>query len=286
MSIKFSNVFYTYSPKTPFAFEALNDVSLKIEKGSFTALIGKTGSGKSTLIQHLNGLLYPSSGEVEVEDFIISKNKKRRTKKIKALRQLVGIVFQFPEYQLFEESVEKDVAFGPRNFGVKKEEALKIAHEALSYVGLDESFYTRSPFELSGGERRRVAIAGILALSPDILVLDEPTVGLDPRGAKEMMTLFKKLHQEGKTIILVTHDMNLVFNYATNVILLDEGRLILQSTPLELFQDEEKLASLEVPLIYEFMHLLKLEGLELDYSKVNTLETLINELIRAKGLKT
>ncbi|NLN80624.1 MAG: energy-coupling factor transporter ATPase [Erysipelotrichia bacterium] len=286
MSIKFSNVFYTYSPKTPFAFEALNDVSLKIEKGSFTALIGKTGSGKSTLIQHLNGLLYPSSGEVEVEDFIISKNKKRRTKKIKALRQLVGIVFQFPEYQLFEESVEKDVAFGPRNFGVKKEEALKIAHEALSYVGLDESFYTRSPFELSGGERRRVAIAGILALSPDILVLDEPTVGLDPRGAKEMMSLFKKLHQEGKTIILVTHDMNLVFNYATNVILLDEGRLILQSTPLELFQDEEKLASLEVPLLYEFMHLLKLEGLELDYSKVNSLETLINELIRAKGLKT
>lgn len=286
MSIKFSNVFYTYSPKTPFAFEALNDVSLSIKKGSFTALIGKTGSGKSTLIQHLNALLLPTSGEVEVEDFIISKNRKRRTKKIKKLRQLVGIVFQFPEYQLFEESVEKDVAFGPRNFGIKKEEAFKIAHEALSYVGLDESFYSRSPFELSGGERRRVAIAGILALEPDILVLDEPTVGLDPRGAKEMMSLFKKFHDEGKTIILVTHDMNLVLNYASEVILLDEGRVISQTSPLALFKDEEKLSTLEVPLIYEFMHLLKLEGLELDYARVNSLETLINELLRAKGLKT
>lgn len=285
MSIKFSNVFYTYSPKTPFAFEALNDVSLNIKKGSFTALIGKTGSGKSTLIQHLNGLLYPTSGEVEVENFIISKNRKRRTKKIKALRQLVGIVFQFPEYQLFEDTVEKDVSFGPRNFGVKKEDAFKIAHEALSYVGLDESFYSRSPFELSGGERRRVAIAGILALSPDILVLDEPTVGLDPRGAKEMMSLFKKLHEEGKTIILVTHDMNLVFNYASEVILLNEGKVISQSSPLELFNDEEKLTSLETPLIYEFMHLLKLEGLTLDYTKVKSLETLIDEILKTKGLK-
>ncbi|MDD3099220.1 MAG: ATP-binding cassette domain-containing protein, partial [Bacilli bacterium] len=178
MPIKYENVSFTYNAKTPFSYEALSDVSLDIIDGSFTAIVGKTGCGKSTLIQQLNGLLVPTSGEVIINDYVVAKSRKRRTKKIKELRKLVGLVFQFPEYQLFEETVEKDVAFGPKNFGASNEGALKSAHEALRLVGLDESFYKRSPFDLSGGERRRVAIAGILALNPNILVLDEPTAGL------------------------------------------------------------------------------------------------------------
>ncbi len=235
MPIKYENVSFTYNAKTPFSYEALSDVSLEIKDGSFTAIVGKTGCGKSTLIQQLNGLLIPTSGEVIINDYVVAKSRKRRTKKIKELRKLVGIVFQFPEYQLFEETVEKDVAFGPKNFGLNNEEALKNAHEALALVGLDESFYKRSPFDLSGGERRRVAIAGILALKPNILVLDEPTAGLDPRGAREMMKLFKGLHEKGTTVILVTHDMNIVLEYSDTVIVMEDGEVREIKNPLELF---------------------------------------------------
>lgn len=274
MPIKYENVSFTYNAKTPFSYEALSDVSLDIIDGSFTAIVGKTGCGKSTLIQQLNGLLVPTSGEVIINDYVVAKSRKRRTKKIKELRKLVGLVFQFPEYQLFEETVEKDVAFGPKNFGASNEEALKSAHEALRLVGLDESFYKRSPFDLSGGERRRVAIAGILALNPNILVLDEPTAGLDPRGAREMMALFKGLHDNGTTVILVTHDMNIVLEYSDTVIVMEDGEVREITTPLELFNKENDRYSLETPLLYKFVKSLSDKGMTLDIKMIKDIDSL------------
>lgn len=285
MPIKYTNVSFTYNDKTPFSYEALRGVNLEIFDGSFTAIVGKTGCGKSTLIQQLNGLLVPSEGEVVVNQYVVSKNRKRRTKKIKELRKLVGIVFQFPEYQLFEETVEKDVAFGPRNFGLSNEEALKNAHDALRLVGLDDSFFKRSPFDLSGGERRRVAIAGILALKPSILVLDEPTAGLDPRGAREMMKLFKGLHNNGTTVILVTHDMNIVLEYSDTVIVMEDGEVREITTPLKLFNQENDLYSLETPLLYKFVKLLSDQGLKLNLSEIKDIDSLATAIAKAKGHK-
>ena len=200
MSIKFQEVSYTYSPSSKFAFTALNNISLEFEMNKITALIGHTGSGKSTLVQQLNALLIPTSGTLEVCDYIIT-NDKKKNKNLKSLRKRVGLVFQFPEYQLFEETVAKDIGFGPKNFGVSEEEIDEIVKKVIVQVGLDESFLNRSPLELSGGQKRRVAIAGILAMNPEVLVLDEPTAGLDPTGAKEMLDLFVELNKLGKTII-------------------------------------------------------------------------------------
>ena len=282
MPIKYDNVSFTYNDKTPFSYEALSNVNLEIVDGSFTAIVGKTGCGKSTLIQQLNGLLVPTFGEVIVNDYIVSKNRKRRTKKIKELRRLVGIVFQFPEYQLFEETVEKDVAFGPKNFGLNNEEALKNAHEALNLVGLDESFFKRSPFDLSGGERRRVAIAGILALKPNILVLDEPTAGLDPRGAREMMALFKGLHQSGTTVIIVTHDMNIVLEYSDTVIVMEDGEVKEITTPLQLFNQENDRYSLETPLLYKFVKSLSDKGMNLNITMIKDIDSLAKAIAKEK----
>ncbi|MFA7700987.1 MAG: energy-coupling factor transporter ATPase [Bacilli bacterium] len=282
MPIKYDNVSFTYNDKTPFSYEALSNVNLEIVDGSFTAIVGKTGCGKSTLIQQLNGLLVPTFGEVIVNDYVVSKNRKRRTKKIKELRRLVGIVFQFPEYQLFEETVEKDVAFGPKNFGLNNEEALKNAHEALNLVGLDESFFKRSPFDLSGGERRRVAIAGILALKPNILVLDEPTAGLDPRGAREMMALFKGLHQSGTTVIIVTHDMNIVLEYSDTVIVMEDGEVKEITTPLQLFNQENDRYSLETPLLYKFVKSLSDKGINLNITMIKDIDSLAKAIAKEK----
>jgi energy-coupling factor transport system ATP-binding protein len=252
----------------------LKNVNLTIEEGGFVALVGRTGSGKSTLISHLNALLHPTSGEVVVDDFVNSAEKKKRSRDIKALRKKVGLVFQFPEYQLFEETVEKDVAFGPKNFGTANEEALKQAHEALGVVGLDPTFYERSPFELSGGEKRKVAIAGILAIHPKILIVDEPTAGLDPRAAEETMTLFQKIHEEGTTIILVTHDMNLVLHYAEEVIVMENGQVALQCHPNELFGKDLTQYSLEVPDIYRFARDLQGFGLKIDTANLHSVSDL------------
>ena len=235
MGIALENVSFTYQEGTPLASAALSDVSLTIKDGSYTALIGHTGSGKSTILQLLNGLLVPSQGSVRVFDTLITSTSKN--KDIRQIRKQVGLVFQFAENQIFEETVLKDVAFGPQNFGVSEEDAEQIAREKLALVGIDESLFDRSPFELSGGQMRRVAIAGILAMEPAILVLDEPTAGLDPLGRKELMNLFKRLHQSGMTIVLVTHLMDDVAEYANQVYVMEKGRLVKFGKPSDVFQD-------------------------------------------------
>lgn len=283
MSINFQDVFYVYNKKTPLETEALDGVSFTIEKGSFTALVGKTGCGKSTLVQHINALLNPSQGEVSIDGWINSSDKKKRSKKVLDLRKHVGLVFQFPEYQLFEETVEKDVAFAPKNFSLKGEDAMKAAHEALSEVGLGEEFYKRSPFELSGGEKRKVAIAGILAFHPDILVVDEPTAGLDPLGAKAMMDLFKKIHDSGVTVVLVTHDMNIVLEYADKVIVLDDGKIAKISDPVKLFNEDIEQYSLETPLLYKVTKDLKKRGLNLDEKNIHDVASLAVEISNKRG---
>ena len=235
MGIALENVNFIYQEGTPLASTALSNVSLTIEDGSYTALIGHTGSGKSTILQLLNGLLVPSQGTVRVFDTLITSTSKN--KDIRQIRKQVGLVFQVAENQIFEEPVLKDVAFGPQNFGVSEEDAEQIAREKLALVGIDESLFDRSPFELSGGQMRRVAIAGILAMEPAILVLDEPTAGLDPLGRKELMNLFKKLHQSGMTIVLVTHLMDDVAEYANQVYVMEKGRLVKGGKPSDVFQD-------------------------------------------------
>ena len=252
MGIALENVSFTYQEGTPLASTALSDVSLTIEDGSYTALIGHTGSGKSTILQLLNGLLVPSQGSVRVFDTLITSTSKN--KDIRQIRKQVGLVFQFAENQIFEETVLKDVAFGPQNFGVSEEDAEKIAREKLALVGIEESLFDRSPFELSGGQMRRVAIAGILAMEPAILVLDEPTAGLDPLGRKELMNLFRKLHQSGMTIVLVTHLMDDVAEYANQVYVMEKGRLVKRGKPSDVFQDVVfmKKVQLGVPKITAF----------------------------------
>ena len=277
MQIKIDKLSYKYLEKTPNEVEALHEVSLEIPEGKITSIIGHTGSGKSTLIQTLNGLLLPHSGEVHVGEFTVT-NKKKKNKNIKKLRKHLAIVFQFPEYQLFEETVEKDVAFGLKNYGVKEPEAIKLAHAALKEVGIDESFYKRSPFELSGGEKRRVSIAGIIALNPDILVLDEPTAGLDPLGSKIILSLIEKFNKEGKTIILVTHDMNIVLNYSDHVVVMNDGRIAFEGTPSDLFSGDISEYSIDVPQLFKFAKLLEAKGVKLDISKIRTLDDLISQL--------
>lgn len=260
MGIILDNVSYTYQEGTPFASAALSDVSLTIEDGSYTAIIGHTGSGKSTILQLLNGLLVPTEGSVRVFDTLITPTSVN--KQIRQIRKQVGLVFQFAENQIFEETVLKDVAFGPQNFGVSVEEAEAIAREKLALVGIDESLFERSPFELSGGQMRRVAIAGILAMEPKILVLDEPTAGLDPIGRKELMNLFKKLHQDGITIVLVTHLMDDVAEFADQVYVMEKGKLVKGGKPSLVFQQVEFMEKIQlgVPKITRFAQRLANRG--------------------------
>ena len=278
MSITFKEVEHTYSENTPFSYHALKGIDLNIKTGSMTALIGHTGSGKSTLIQHINALLLPTAGEIKIDDILITATEKPET--LKPLRKKAGLVFQFPEYQLFEETILKDIIFGPKNFGVNEEEAIEIAKETLELVGLDESYLEKSPFDLSGGQKRRVAIAGILAMNPDILILDEPTAGLDPQGAKEMLNLFQKINQQGKTVILVSHDMNQVLEYCDDVVVMNKGRVEKHVTVDELFRETEYLTSLSIdlPMITSFILELNANGYHIDPSLKD-----INQLIEEIG---
>ena len=263
MGITLKNVSYTYQAGTPFEGPALFDVNLEVKTGSYTALIGHTGSGKSTILQLLNGLLTPSSGSVLVDDIEITAAS--INKDIKQVRKKVGLVFQFAESQVFAETVLEDVAFGPQNFGVSKKEAERVAREKLLLVGISEDLFVRSPFELSGGQMRRVAIAGILAMEPEVLVLDEPTAGLDPLGRKELMELFSHLHNDGMTIVLVTHLMDDVANFADTVYVMEKGRLIRSGNPKDIFQDVDFMENIQlgVPKITKFAQNMVQKGLRL-----------------------
>ena len=261
MSITFKDVSFEYSANTPLAYKALDNINLEITEGKITAIIGATGSGKSTLVQHLNALLLPTKGEITVFDKKIEAGVKPQN--LKELRRKVGLVFQFPEYQLFEETVLKDVAFGPKNFGVNGEKAIEAAKEALSMVGIDSDCYEQSPLDLSGGQKRRVAIAGILAMNPNILVLDEPTAGLDPQGANQMMSLFKKLNTEmNKTIIIVTHDMEQVLNFCDEVVVVENGTIATHTDKNTFFQDMSILtkANIYPPAILRMRSALQKQG--------------------------
>ena len=257
MPIRIEEVTYQYQMNTPFERTALRDVNVTIPSGALVAFLGHTGSGKSTLVQHMNGLLRPTDGRVVVDDIIVTPIRTRRDKKqnLLPLRRRVGLVFQYPEHQLFEETVERDVMFGPRNFGATDAEAKERAHEALRLVGLDETLWDRSPFDLSGGQMRRVAIAGVLASRPDVLIVDEPTAGLEPIGRRDMLALFKRLREElNLTLILVSHDMDDVLAYAERVIVMERGQVAFDGDPFELFQDEVlvRRLQLDIPHVLRF----------------------------------
>lgn len=272
MDIRFQDVGFTYQKNTPFESRALYDIDLSIKDGSYTAIVGHTGSGKSTVVQHLNALKIPTEGTVTIGDRVISEHTEN--KQLKPLRKKVGIVFQFPEAQLFEETIAKDIAFGPMNFGVSEQDAQELVRKILPLVGLDESFMERSPFDLSGGQMRRVAIAGVLALEPEVLVLDEPTAGLDPRGRQEIMDMFYKLHKEqGITIVLVTHQMEDVANYADHMIVLERGTVRREGDPREIFKESGWLTemNLGVPQTVQFANDLEEKfGWEFPYLPLTT----------------
>lgn len=254
MDITFTDVGYIYQMNSPFEHTALQALSFHVPAGTFLGVVGHTGSGKSTMIQLLNGLLRPTSGEVQIGDFHLSKTEKPED--FRALRSQVGVVFQYPEHQLFAETVAKDIAFGPENFGVDKAEIERRVERATAAVGLSPELLERSPFELSGGQMRRVAIAGVLATKPKLLVLDEPTAGLDPRGQQEMMDMFYQLHQEeGLTTVFVTHNMDDAVKYADHLLILNDGQKYMEGKPEEVLIEKDKLAQvqLDVPEMVDFL---------------------------------
>ena len=261
MSIKIENLTHVYMPKTPFETVALDNINLELEEGKFYALIGHTGSGKSTLIQHLNGLLKPTSGKIIVDGTDITDKRTVMSE----IRKKVGLVFQYPEYQLFEETIEKDIAFGPNNLGLSEEEVLVRVKRAMLMVGLDyEKYKDLSPFEISGGQKRRVAIAGVVAMEPKVLILDEPIAGLDPRGRDAILNQIKMLHEEYKhTVILVTHSMEDVAEIAEEVIVMSDAKVIMKGTPREVFTKIDMLeeVGLGAPQITYLMRALREKGI-------------------------
>jgi energy-coupling factor transport system ATP-binding protein len=279
MSIKIEKLTHIYMPKTPFEKKALDNISLEIEQGEFVALIGHTGSGKSTLIQHINGLLKPTSGTIVIDELDITAKKAKLT----GVRKKVGLVFQYPEYQLFEETIEKDIAFGPHNLGLDNDEINKRVQRAMKIVGLDyEEYKDKSPFEISGGQKRRVAIAGVVAMEPKVLILDEPTAGLDPKGRDDILSKIVQLYKENNmTIILVSHSMEDVAKVASRIIVMDEGTSILDGTPAKIFKEIEVLESvgLAVPQVTYLIRELRSKGFDVSEDTF-TVEKAKRELFR------
>lgn len=277
--IEIKNLTHIYSEGLPFEKKAIDDINIKIEENEFIGLIGHTGSGKSTFIQHLNGLLKPSSGEIIVDGMKVDKSSSNLTE----LRKKIGLVFQYPEYQLFEETIERDIAFGPGNLDLSEEEVLRRVKSSMDSVGLDyETYKDKSPFELSGGLKRRVAIAGVLAMEPKVLILDEPTAGLDPRGRDEILSEIKSIHEKRKiTVILVSHSMEDVAKIAERIIVMDRGKVFLDSNPREIFRNEDKLLSvgLGIPQITSLMRTLKKKGLDINEDSI-TVEEAKESLIK------
>lgn len=262
MSIKIENLTHVYMPKSPFEKKALDNVNLVIEDGEFLALIGHTGSGKSTLTQHLNGLLEPTSGRILVDDIDITNKEAKLTE----IRKKIGLVFQYPEYQLFEETIEKDIAFGPNNLGLSSEEVSRRVKKSMEMVGLDyETYKNVSPFDLSGGQKRRVAIAGVIAMEPKVLILDEPTAGLDPQGRDDILEQIKLLHEKYKmTIVLVSHSMEDVGKLAQRIVVMNKGKVELLGKPSEVFKEVETLEKigLAVPQVTYLMRVLRERGFD------------------------
>ena len=286
MAIKFNQVTYRYESANKDFYDAISDISLSIDdKGEFITLIGETGSGKSTLVQHMNALIHPSEGEVLIYGVKVNRNtKKNKKEKLNPLRQKVGLVFQFPEYQLFEETVERDIIFGPKNFGMSETDAKVVAKEVIAQVGLDETYLSRSPFNLSGGEKKRVSIAGILAMNPDILVLDEPTSGLDPKGRDDLLNLFLSIHEKlNKTVIIITHDMNIVYKYAKRVLVMNKSRLVFDGNPSNLFKKKNiDEWNLDLPDMLELQYNLEKKlGIKFR-NNPNNIADFLNEIKEAK----
>ncbi len=279
MSIKIENLVHVYMPKSPFEKVALDNVNIEINDNEFVALIGHTGSGKSTLIQHMNGLLKPTSGKIIVDGEDIT----RPGVKLTDIRKKVGLVFQYPEYQLFEETIEKDIEYGPRNLGLEQDEITRRVKSAMEMVGLDYEIYrNKSPFDLSGGQKRRVAIAGVIAMEPRILILDEPTAGLDPKGRDDILDQIKKLHTEYKmTIILVSHSMEDVGKLAERIIVMNSGKVALEGTPAKVFKEIDTLENigLAVPQVTYLMRALKAKGFDVS-DEIYTIEQGRKELLR------
>ncbi|SEU07488.1 energy-coupling factor transporter ATPase [Lacrimispora sphenoides] len=278
MAIRAEHLNYVYGLGTAFEQRALKDVNLEINDGEFVGLIGHTGSGKSTLIQHLNGLMKATDGAI----YYNGRNIYEEGYNLRALRSKVGLVFQYPEHQLFEINVFTDVCFGPKNQGLSREDAEKRAREALTMVGLDESFYSRSPFELSGGQKRRVAIAGVLAMEPEVLILDEPTAGLDPRGRDEILDQIARLHKErNMTIILVSHSMEDIARYVDRILVMNQGEKVFDDTPKEVFKHYKELEAigLAAPKITYVVHSLQDHGVPVD-DNVTTVEEARDEILR------
>lgn len=280
MKLEASHLSYTYSPGTPFEQKAVRDVSLTIREGEFIALIGHTGSGKSTLIRHFNGLLHPTGGDVLLDGESIFRDKKS----LRAARFAVGLVFQYPEYQLFEETVEKDIAFGPKNMGLSADEIHSRVCESLRLCGLDESFLSKSPFDLSGGQKRRVALAGVLAMRPRLLILDEPAAGLDPQGSREIMRYIRAYAARGNSVLFVSHDMSDAAAYAERVLVMDRGSLALDGPPAEVFSQAERLRALglALPPMTELFLRLREKGYDLP-AAVFTPEAAAEEILRRMG---
>lgn len=286
MSVIVKNLTYIYDEGMPFASKAIDDISFEIKDNDFVGLIGHTGSGKSTLIQHLNGLLKPSSGEIIVNGFNITDKDLNLTE----IRKRVGIVFQYPEYQLFEETVEKDIAFGPGNLGLDEEEISKRVRKSMEAVGLDyETYKDKSPFDLSGGQKRRVAIAGVIAMNPEVLILDEPTAGLDPGGRDEIFNLIKKLHRDNNiTIILSSHSMDDMAKLAQTIIVMNHGKIEFMGTPREVFTSHAarlREIGLDVPQVLELATKLRNKGFDIR-PDVLTVEEIKDEILKVmRGIK-